>query len=49
MGHPFPLASFVEVARLVLDQMEAIEAALYLGLSNARVGAINTHLGLIAR
>jgi len=49
VGHPFPLASFVEVARLVLDQMEAIEAALYLGLSNARVEAINTHLGLIAR
>ena len=45
MCHPFRLASFVEVARMVLDQMEAIEATLYLGLSNARVEAINTPSG----
>ena len=43
------LAPFVEVARMVLDQIEAIEATLYLNLSNARVEAINTRLRLIAR
>jgi transposase len=43
------LAPFIEVARMVLDQMEAIEATLYLGLTSARVEAINTHLRLIAR
>jgi transposase len=43
------LAPFVEVARMVIDQMEAIEATLYLNLSNARVEAINTRLRLIAR
>ena len=43
------LAPFIEVARMVLDQIEAIEATLYLGLSSARVEAINTHLRLIAR
>ena len=34
---------------MVLDQIEAIEATLYLGLSSARVEAINAHLRLIAR
>jgi transposase len=43
------LAPFVEVAQMVIEQMEAIEATLDLRLSNARVEAINTRLRLIAR
>lgn len=43
------LGPFVELARMVIDQLEAIEATLYLDLSNARVEAINTRLRLIAR
>ncbi|TMC10251.1 MAG: ISL3 family transposase [Chloroflexi bacterium] len=43
------LTPFVEIARMMIDQMEAIEATLYLNLSNARVEAIKTRLRVIAR
>ena len=43
------LTPFIEVSRMVIDQMEAIEATLYLNLSNARVEAINTRLRLLAK
>jgi transposase len=43
------LRNCVYVGEMVIDQIEAIEATLHLGLSNARVEAINTRLRLIAR
>jgi transposase len=49
LGPPCRLPSLTKLARTITEQRHGILAAIRHGLSNARIGQINTEIRLIAR